>query len=135
MKKSITTFAALMVITLSTAFAQNKTIDKCIVGSWMQQNIISSNAYGNSASYTSVTYYQFTQNGKLIVTEGNAVASGNDWSYNNNASNTNNCNWFVQNGYIYFEQNGQLLGYTKYTLHNGQLVFGQKGNYKFLQRS
>ncbi len=137
MKNLIKTIVAIIVVilTFNSSFAQTKKIDQTVVGSWMQQNIISSNGYGNSASYTSVTYYQFTQNGTLIVTEGNTSASGNDWSYNNNANNTNSCNWYVQDGYIVFEQNGTMLGYTKYTLHNGQLVFGTDGDYKFLQRS
>lgn len=133
--KTIITLATMILFTISTAAAQTKKIDNNILGSWMQQDIISSNGYGNYASYTSVTYYQFTQNGTLIVTEGNATASGNDWGYNNNAQNTNSCSWYVQDGYIYFEKDGNLLGYTKYTLHNGQLVFGTSGNYKFLERS
>lgn len=135
MKKSITTVAILVIMAITSAFAQTKKIDKNLVGAWSQQDIISSSGYGDYASYTSVTYYQFTQNGTLIVTEGNAVASGNDWSYNNNSNQYNSCNWYVQDGYIYFEKDGTLLGYTKYTFHNGQLVFGQKGNYKFLQRA
>lgn len=135
MKKSITTVAILVIMAITSAFAQTKKIDKNLVGAWSQQDIISSSGYGDYASYTSVTYYQFTQNGTLIVTEGNAVASGNDWSYNNNSNQSNSCNWYVQDGYIYFEKDGTLLGYTKYTFLNGQLVFGQKGNYKFLQRA
>lgn len=133
--KTIITLAVMVLFTISTAAAQTKKIDNNLLGAWMQQDIISSGGYGNYASYTSVTYYQFTQNGTLIVTAGNATASGNDWSYNNNAQNENSCSWYVQDGYIYFEKNGTFLGYTKYTFHNGQLVFGTKGNYKFLQRS
>jgi hypothetical protein len=73
------------------------------------------------------------QDGSVCVTDGGSVSSGNDWSYNSNGANNAQCGkWYVLNGYIYFEQNGQLYGYIKYTFHNGQLVLGEKGNYKFL---
>ncbi len=133
MKKTITTIAILIFMTISTAFAQSKKIDQNIVGTWMQQDMIASSGYGDYASYTSVTYYQFNANGTICVTDGGSVSSGNDWSYNNNGSSNAQCGkWYVKDGYIYFEQNGQAYGYVKYTFHNGQLVLGQSGNYKFL---
>ena len=131
--KTLTTIAILVLLTISTAFGQTKKIDKGIVGTWAQQDMIASSGYGDYASYTSVTYYQFGADGSVCVSDGGSVSSGNDWSYNNNGANNAQCGkWYVLNGYIYFEQNGQLYGYIKYTFHNGQLVLGEKGNYKFL---
>lgn len=131
--KTLTTIAILVFMTISTAFGANKNIDQSLVGNWTQQSTTSSSGYGDYASYTSVTYYQFQANGTLCITDGGAVSGGNDWSYNSNGGgNVQCCNWYVSNGYIYFEQNGQQLGYVKYTFHNGQLVLGTKGNYVFL---
>ena len=93
-----------------------------------------SSGYGDYASYTSVTYYQFNSNGTVCVTDGGAVSSGSDWSYNNNGGSSQCGKWYVKDGFIYFEQNGQAYGYVKYTMHNGQLVLGTKGNYVFLSR-
>ncbi|MCB0506990.1 MAG: hypothetical protein KDD21_01695 [Bacteroidetes bacterium] len=135
MKKSISILATLIAMSFSTAFAQTKNIDNNLVGTWMQQDMLASSGYGDYASYVSVTYYQFNQNGTVCVTEGGSVSSGNDWSYNNSGSGNAQCgNWYVQDGYIYFEQNGQFYGYVKYTFHNGQLVLGTSGNYVFLTR-
>lgn len=133
--KTMTTIAILVLMTISTAFGQTKKIDNAVVGTWMQQDMIASSGYDDYTSYTSVTYYQFNANGTLCVTDGGSVSSGNDWSYSGNGRKSDCCNWHVQNGYIYFEQNGQHLGYVKYTIHNGQLVFGQSGNYKFLSQA
>jgi hypothetical protein len=133
--KAITTLAILVMITISSAFAQSKKIDKSIVGTWMHQDMIASSGYGDYASYTSVTYYQLNADGTVCVTDGGSVSSGNDWSYNNGGGNAQCGKWYVQNGYLYLEQNGQLYGYIKYTLHNGQLVLGQSGNYTFLSRA
>jgi hypothetical protein len=130
--KTLTTIAILVLMTISTAFGQTKKIDKGIVGTWAQQDMIASSGYGDYASYTSVTYYQCGADVLFAFRRG-SVSSGNDWSYNNNGANNAQCGkWYVLNGYIYFEQNGQLYGYIKYTFHNGQLVLGEKGNYKFL---
>lgn len=133
MSKTITTIAILVFMTISTAFAQTKKIDRAIVGTWAQQDMIASSGYGDYASYTSVTYYQFSADGTVCVSDGGSVSSGNDWSYSGKGGNANCGKWYVQNGYIYFEQNGQPYGYIKYTFHNGQLVLGQSGNYKFLE--
>lgn len=133
--KTLTTIAILVFMTVSAAFGQTKKIDNNIVGTWMQQDMLASSGYGDYASYTSITYYQFHSNGTVCVTDGGAVSSGNDWSYNNGGSSSQCGKWYVSEGYIYFEQNGQLYGYVKYTFHNGQLVLGTKGNYVFLSRN
>ena len=130
--KTLRTIAILILMTTSTAFGQTKKIDNGIVGTWAQQDMIASSGYGDYASYTSVTYYQFSADGSICVKDGGSISSGNEWSYNSNAGNANCGTWYVQNGYIYFVQNGQMHGYIKYTFHNGQLVLGEKGNYKFL---
>ena len=135
MKKTITTIAILVFITISTAFGGTRKIDQSLIGNWAQQSSIASSGYGDYASYTSVTYYQFQSNGTLCVIDGGAVSSGSDWSYGSESSNSQCCSWYVSDGYIYFEQNGQQLGYIKYTFHNGQLVLGTKGNYVFLYPS
>lgn len=135
MKKTITTTALLVFMTISAAFGKTKKIDYDLVGTWMQQSMTASSGYGDYASYTSVTYYQLNANGTVCVSDGGVVSSGNDWSYNSNGGGNAQCGkWYVKDGYIYFEQNGQLYGYIKYTFHNGQLVLGTKGNYVFLSR-
>jgi hypothetical protein len=134
MKKSITSIAILICMAISTAFGQTKKIDYDIVGTWLQQDMMASSGYGDYASYTSVTYYQLNANGTVCVTDGGSVGSGNDWSYSGGGNGSQCGKWYVKDGFIYFEQNGQLYGYIKYTLHNGQLVLGTKGNYVFLSR-
>jgi len=135
MKKTITTIGILVFMIISTAFGQTKKIDYDVVGTWMQQDMIASSGYGDYASYTSVTYYQFNANGTVCVSDGGSVSSGNDWSYSGGGNGAQCGKWYVKDGYIYFEQNGQPYGYIKYTFHNGQLVFGTKGNYVFLSRN
>lgn len=132
--KTITTIAILIFMTVTSAFAQTKKIDKSIVGTWAQQDMIASSGYGDYASYTSVTYYQFSSDGTVCVADGGSVSSGSDWSYNGNSNGSQCGKWYVKDGFIYFEQNGQAYGYVKYTFHNGQLVLGTKGNYVFLSR-
>jgi hypothetical protein len=137
--KTLTTIAILVLMTISTAFGQSKKIDKGIVGTWAQQDMIASSGYGDYASYTSVTYYQFGADGSVCVSDGGSVSSGNDWSYNNNGANNAQCGkWYVLNGYIYFEQNGQPV--RIYQIHisqrptgirrKGKLQIFISGNYK-----
>ena len=91
LKKSISSAAILILISISTAFGNTKKIDNNLVGTWMQQDMLASNGYGDYASYTAVTYYQFNTDGTVCVTDGGAVGSGNNWSYNNDSHSQATC--------------------------------------------
>jgi len=122
----------------SVASTPSGAIDKSLVGSWKQESMLSSSGYGgygDYASMVSVTYYILKADGTLCVKDGGSVGSGADWNYSAGASNNANCGkWSVKDGYIYITQNGQTSS-VKYTMHNGQLVLGTKGNYVFLSRA
>lgn len=113
-------------------------IDKSVVGTWKSVSTLSSSGYGgygDYASLSSVTYYQINADGTFCVMDGGSVGGGADWSSSSGSSKGANCGkWYVKDGYMYISQNGQTSS-VKYTMHNGQLVFGTKGNYAFLSRA
>lgn len=110
-------------------------IDKSVVGSWMMESLVSSGGYGDYASMTSVTYYQYNADGTYCITDGGGAGGGSGWSYSANAKKGATCGkWYVKDGYLYYTKEGQWY-YKKYTMHNGQLVFGTSGSYTFLSRA
>ncbi len=111
-------------------------LDRNVVGRWMKEtNISSGGGFGDYASFTSVTYYQYNADGTYCITDGGAAGGGADWSYSGGAQSGATCGkWYVKDGYLYTIRNGETY-YVKYTLYNGQLVFGTKGNYQFLSNA
>ena len=100
----------------------------------MESSVSSGGGFGDYASMTSVTYYQYNADGTYCITDGGAAGGGADWSYSAGANSGATCGkWYVKDGNLYYTRDGQLY-YKKYTIHNGQLVFGTSGSYKFLSR-
>lgn len=110
-------------------------IDKSVVGRWMMESSVSSGSYGDYASMTSVSYYQYNSDGTYCITDGGGAGGGSGWSYSASAKSGATCGkWYVKDGNLYYTRDGQLY-YKKYTMHNGQLVFGTSGSYTFLSRA
>mgnify|MGYP000870840706 CR=1 FL=1 len=110
-------------------------LDASVIGRWMMESSVSSGGgFGDYASMTSVTYYQYNADGTYSMTDGGAAGSGADWSYSSGASNSATTGkWYVKDGNLYYSRNGNWY-YKKYTMHKGQLVFGTGNDHTFLSR-
>ncbi len=111
---------------------QGGELDQGVVGRWKEETSASTSGSAAYASFTSVKYYQFNADGTYSVTDGGAAGGGEGWSYVSSAGGGGRTGtWYTKEGYMYTEQNGKSY-YNKYTLYEGKLVFGTKGNYSFL---
>ncbi len=108
-------------------------IDEGVVGRWMHESITSTGGSADYASVVSVSYYEYNADGTYCFRNGGSAGGGDGWGYYSGAENGASCGkWYVKDGYLYSLRDGKTYS-VKYTLYNGQLVFGTKGNYTFLK--
>ena len=116
----------------SMSTSSSGSIDPQVVGRWMHENVASTSGSADYASFVSVKYFQFNEDGTYAVTDGGSAGGGDGYSYSGSASGViESGTWNVQNGELCTSfGNGNSNVY--YQFSDGKLVLGRSGNYKFL---
>lgn len=107
-------------------------IDPQVVGRWMHENVASTSGSADYASFVSVKYFQFNEDGTYTVTDGGSAGGGDGYGYSASSNGViESGTWNVQNGELCTSfGNGNSNVY--YQFSDGKLVLGRSGNYKFL---
>lgn len=108
-------------------------IDPQVVGRWMHENLVSTSGSADYASFVSVKYFQFNEDGTYTVTDGGSAGGGDGYGYSASSGGViESGTWNVQNGELCTSFGNGNSSHVYYQFSDGKLVLGRSGGYKFL---